>query len=78
MPSQTLKPCPFCGGEAELSLHYDYDEMVSVVRCTECPAFVRIADDTCDRDLDRVEAAAVAAWNKREARDRLAIGEVAK
>ena len=65
MPSPKLFSCPFCGAEAETSLHYDYDEIVAVVRCDECPASVRIADDTRDRDLDRVEAAAVAAWNRR-------------
>lgn len=63
--SPKLLPCPFCGAEAETSLHCDYDEIIAVVRCTECPAFVRIADDTRDRDPDRVEAEAVAAWNRR-------------
>ena len=67
MPSPELKPCPFCGGEAEISATGDYDEIVVSVRCTECTARVRLADDSRDRDFDKLKAEAVAAWNRRAA-----------
>lgn len=68
----TLKPCPFCGGDAEISVHGDEYELVAAVGCADCTARVRITDDTTTRNLDALERAAVAAWNRRageEARD---------
>ena len=49
-----LKPCPFCGGEAELwhSSNWDYR-----VRCTECKAQTRQYHEN--------DAGAVNAWNSR-------------
>jgi len=65
MDSSELKPCPFCGAEAEIVRAGDEYEMVVAVNCTECSAHVRETDDSIDRDFDRLEAQAVAAWNKR-------------
>lgn len=65
MPSDPLKPCPFCGEEAEITRSVDEYELVCVVGCTQCSARVRVSDDTVDRDGDRLEAEAVAEWNKR-------------
>lgn len=50
-----LKPCPFCGGEAELwhNAHWDY-----VVRCTKCGAKTRQHHENgADAAMD---------WDKRE------------
>ena len=33
-----LKPCPFCGGEAEIHYQPMYMDMGVCVRCTECNA----------------------------------------
>jgi Lar family restriction alleviation protein len=63
--TEELKPCPFCGAEAEIMRAGDEYEMVVAVNCSECSAHVRETDDSIDRDFDRLEAQAVAAWNKR-------------
>ena len=58
-----LKPCPFCGGEAEiigikrkafrvLRVNYGY------VKCKVCRASTSVCDD---------EAHAIEAWNRRKA-----------
>ena len=65
MGNQNLKPCPFCGAEAEITRSGDEYELVCAVGCTQCSARVRVSDDTVDRDGDRLEAEAVAEWNKR-------------
>lgn len=65
MPSPELKPCPFCGAEAEIMRAADEYEFVVAVNCTECSAHVRETDDHIGRDMDALEAEAVAAWNKR-------------
>lgn len=63
-----LKPCPFCGGEAEVNV-IDYDEtdldMDSTwwVQCRECGA---LTDEYSGGD--EAEAAAIKAWNKRAER----------
>lgn len=67
MTSDKLKPCPFCGGKAELHA-IDFDEWqrhdpdcIWYVRCNECGACT-------DEYTGEAEAEAVAAWNTR-ARD---------
>lgn len=48
-----LKPCPFCGGEAEaFGVYGEYGVM-----CKECNAVIASADEIDD---------AVKAWNKRD------------
>lgn len=53
-----LKPCPFCGGEADTEWHHGYWG----VRCTSCYAEV-----TADGMNDAIEA-----WNTRKPMDRIA------
>lgn len=55
-----LKPCPFCGGEAEIK-HVDWFEPGNYAygaKCEKCGAESRIGD---------TEAEAIAAWNTRAA-----------
>ncbi len=56
--SEELKPCPFCGGEAELCQGYDEDgtELCSI-HCGTC-GMETIRDD-------RKPAEAITAWNTR-------------
>ncbi|WP_027859235.1 Lar family restriction alleviation protein [Marinobacterium jannaschii] len=55
MSNQKLKPCPFCGGEAELiEAQYPY------VECTECGISI---DFLRNREFDH--KAAVDKWNAR-------------
>jgi Lar family restriction alleviation protein len=50
--SVNLKPCPFCGGEAESYV----SRTDALVRCERCPADMGVFD---------TEAEAIAAWNTR-------------
>lgn len=72
-----LKPCPFCGGEAELDTSGDgnfsmiYDGYASV-RCCSCdietPWFetkAMIGIDDCNSESDRVIQSAIDFWNNR-------------
>ena len=52
-----LKPCPFCGGEADTEWHHGYWG----VRCKSCYAEV-----TADGMNDAIEA-----WNNRKPMDRI-------
>lgn len=52
-----LKPCPFCGGEADTEWHHGYYG----VRCESCYAEV-----TADGMNDTIEA-----WNTRKPMDRI-------
>ena len=63
-----LKPCPFCGGEAELDFAHrtfryvandgtrKYTEYYYTVRCAECD---------CRIGMCEVPAMAIEAWNRR-------------
>ena len=48
-----LKPCPFCGGEAEL---HGFHDLYWVVECVRCYA----SANDCDTEQDAIEA-----WNTR-------------
>lgn len=51
MTNEELKPCPFCGGEAELFQEYGW-----AVSCTSC----------CVKTLKyRIREKAIKAWNRR-------------
>ena len=54
MKGNELKPCPFCGGEAEL-----VESIEAWVRCTKCHAGVN--SHTCKQP-------AIAEWNRRAER----------
>lgn len=65
-----LKPCPFCGGEAETCSHYfdDGDMTLWQVRCKERPYNVEHPCYTADSFISfTTEAEAVEAWNTRAA-----------
>lgn len=54
--TEKLKPCPFCGGEAEIIK----DDMYVWGHCTNCDS---------DTDLYQIKKEAVAAWNARPIED---------
>ena len=60
-----LKPCPFCGGDAELLYHplahQDPKVRAWEVGCSKCTARVGAAIYAVGMTLDK----AVAAWNRR-------------
>lgn len=51
-----LKPCPFCGGEAEPFNPFENTEGTWCVLCSECAA---------STGFEQTEAEAIAAWNTR-------------
>lgn len=61
----TLKPCPICGGKAELSIWSSgwgcYDSMSHFVHCTNKKCYVM-------GPMRRTKAAAAKAWNERKAK----------
>ena len=60
--SETLKPCPFCGGEAEVIEAYGW-----LVQCTSC--FASVGQNCTEGGFlagdYQTEAEAIAAWNTR-------------
>lgn len=73
-----LKPCPFCGGEAEIAYGNIYISRVVSVRCTKCRAktnFVWIdhpnmsytggLDESTRYTEQQAENRAIEAWNRR-------------
>lgn len=70
MSDQGLLPCPFCGGEAEMSFYArgaSPDVAGHYVECTECSAGGEPFDIQGEMP-DRVEytkSKAIAAWNTR-------------
>ena len=61
---EKLKPCPFCGGEAEMSVdggNHGYTPDIYYVKCKHCGAQIRKVSDNY-YDLSN---AVVNAWNNR-------------
>ncbi len=54
--SEELKPCPFCGGEASVSIGHngENEELMMYVECVSCAG------------MHRYTADAIAAWNTRD------------
>ena len=73
--TEALKPCPFCGGEAEtdhLQPYWHYATGVaryqSAIYCHGCTVNMTLChDDHRDVDPDDLMAELVAAWNRRAA-----------
>lgn len=61
-----LKPCPFCGGEAELITEHFFStgRYGSQVRCAKCHSWG--AGPKMDRKVETQRAKAAEAWNARQ------------
>ena len=57
---EKLKPCPFCGGEAELVIYGEFSGLSPDLFCTKCPARMRCRED----DTESIEKL-IKAWNRR-------------
>lgn len=59
-----LKPCPFCGGPAEINDEYPGN---AIARCKDQSCFGHVTDWVLDRDGDGYQSVekAAEAWNKR-------------
>jgi len=59
-----LKPCPFCGGEAEMGIKYGdygYNPDIYSVKCKRCNARIgKVSDNYADLSDDVGKA-----WNRR-------------
>lgn len=64
--SEELKPCPFCGGEAEIVTWPKPHRPVCYVKCKNCSA------ENCDDDFEENVSLNVFAWNTRTPDPRVA------
>lgn len=56
-----LKPCPFCGGEADISRWGGFlSQYYYIVQCKECVGMVMTKPS-----VNASEAEAIEAWNRR-------------
>lgn len=64
--TKKLKPCPFCGGEAQLT--DDFSDYSFIVRCSLCGAETQTVimglDDVPDDEII-AQNLAIEAWNRR-------------
>ena len=60
---EELKPCPFCGGEAEIIVVASYYK----VRCSRCSGSATIATD---------RAAAIGFWNRRDGAEKKIVANI--
>lgn len=69
--NKELKPCPFCGGEAETEGQRNYmgNDFRSIVICRKCGAQIRRDGTVSVADL--VYKQAIEAWNTRKPMDRI-------
>ena len=59
-----LKPCPFCGGQAEMNVrggNYGYTPDIYYVRCKRCGAKIEIISN----NYKNLSKSVINAWNKR-------------
>lgn len=56
-----LKPCPFCGGKADMSEYPECGVYIASVYCTGCDADMTYWGTT----RDEAAKTAMAAWNRR-------------
>jgi Lar family restriction alleviation protein len=59
--SETLKPCPFCGGKAEISMFLYHGEERYYAECSNYTCTVKPRTITTFKTEEEV----IAAWNKR-------------
>ena len=61
-----LKPCPFCGAEAEFASGYYNDLFSASVDCTNCLASTHADSDRYyNHTTDELENMVIEAWNRR-------------
>jgi Lar family restriction alleviation protein len=66
-----LKPCPFCGGNAEIDTQRGYRALNNgihsavAIYCMTCPADMQMDPREFNADHDAVKADLIAAWNRR-------------
>lgn len=68
-----LKPCPFCGGEAEIDRLQSYRQYLlgelgtkTAIYCTKCDADMSFChEDHPDHDLEELAGELIVAWNTR-------------
>ena len=78
MTMEELKPCPFCGGEAEIGDHITYVYVGKHIKCTKCLArggFTLIdapmmskngaLDESTRYTTEEAIERAIEAWNRR-------------
>ena len=66
MPSDELKPCPFCGAPAEIHHASTEYELMVIVECSNLFCKARIWKGASrDMSIIVIENNAVAAWNRR-------------
>ena len=71
MSDERLKPCPFCGGEAEVITTKTRQGQTSSVRCSKCSCKVTILKPAFyDGD---VEKDTVQAWNTRKPMEQIVV-----
>jgi Lar family restriction alleviation protein len=70
--NEALKPCPFCGGEAQMITNHVSTRLYSLIVCKQCEtATKRYGVDHEFFEISKEEAAekakreAITAWNKR-------------
>ena len=63
-PDEILKPCPFCGGKAKLTLYgNDRTKRKAQVKCTSC--FTKQITGAIYKPLTWCQEIAIETWNKR-------------
>lgn len=61
-----LKPCPFCGGEAEFYSGYSNDLSYARVDCENCSAGTyNDSDRNPEATMEELEKSAIDDWNRR-------------